>query len=455
MDDRTNEDRLSDFLETNDVRSRFNPLFSTSDFVQGGGSTFPELESEPEHQPPHDSESKNIPDIIGLSKIEKSIKGIHKRFDDISNETVINNFVENKIYEDQITHTTNHPDQNIYNRQYSPTTKREYMNRSLNLFVDKSISLPEQIQPTAMSTQEIPVDGKHFNYEGETHIENNSPATFVTNNENTSIPSNEVSNYRETENSFSNNSNSFFKINNLTEDSKSTKVINNTLKSFDNKNSKSFNSQNEFSSKLSTTNEYQLNPSSSTTNEYQLNPISTEYQQFESLINNYSMNSPVDVLNSSPVNTSSNETFIRNVIKNSEQESIIPEIEKEYTFLAKGGYVDSPTKAIVGEAGPEIVTPLEQVPKILAEAHTIEKANENVSKNATTTAAENQNMRMEQTNQPQPQEPIPLPIPSSGGAENPALPSAPPSGGGLGAPSRINESIKEIHSIPKWRQMLG
>ena len=77
--------------------------------------------------------------------------------------------------------------------------------------------------------------------------------------------------------------------------------------------------------------------------------------------------------------------------------------------MQEGGYVDSPTPTIVGEnssnpnrKSPEIITPLDKVPKILAEANTIEKANMNASQTAFNITNENQTVKQEDaTNQSQ------------------------------------------------------
>jgi len=233
------------------------------------------------------------------------------------------------------------------------------------------------------------------------------------------------------------------KITNTTDNSneEATKIF----KTFENKNNKSFN-------RIETEGDSTFNR----IEQINSNDIYRDFEEFKNFTSN-----------NSETTKDNNKTFITNISgRKVPVSSYGDNVDySEYNFMQEGGYVDSPTPTIVGEnssnpnrKSPEIITPLDKVPKILAEANTIEKANMNASQTAFNITNENQTVKQEDaTNQSQ----------AMVNNSNPVLPVVTPpttpsessnqtgGGGGSAGSTRINEILRETHSIPKWRQMLG
>jgi len=438
-------EEVSDFIKENPSSLSFiNSISSENMFQHTREVKIPELESSDETIPEFTNEKRVTPfngELFSLDALTSSIEKINKRLDSINNTEVVNNFITNEKYDN--IRNMREADKNYSTREYSPSFTKEDISKSVNLFVDTPVDIPE-------------IKTKDYDNSNVESVENSFIAFERSLNSNTlnDISNDIFNNEKHSPVSFSNNTNENRVSNILNENQEyrkefykenvdrsvsSVKNISNmdrittaktSFNNFENKNTKV------------------LNQNDANVNYAPLTTYSdTDFSTSAAPIYNDSVSSE------SPTN---NKTFITNVIKVPKKDIdkiINNEAKEEYTFFAEGGYVDRATKAIVGEAGPEIVTPLDKVPQILAEANTIEKANGNLSKNATMSAVENQSIKTEAsaTKQEGPQSMLPLPIITP---PNPKADS-PNSMGSASSTSRINDALRETHTIPTWRQKLG
>ncbi len=436
MDNRTSKlEEISNFIKENPTSLDFSTSISSENmFHPSREIEIPELDSPEENSFVSTSESKVTPfngDLFSLDALTTSIEKINKRLDSINNTEVVNNFITNEKYD--TIRNTREADKNYSMREYSPSFTKEDISKSVNLFLDTPVNIPEVKTKDVLNPVES-IENSFMEFEkslnsntlnkisGDTFTqEHDSPISFSnTNNSNQNRVNSILNENREHKNEFYKN-NIDRSVSNIKNVSSMDKVnsAKTSFKNFENKNTKVLNR----------------------------NDTSVNY----SPLTTYSDTDFID--SESPTN---NKTFITNIMKvpKREIERIINnQAKEEYTFFAEGGYVDSATKAIVGEAGPEIVTPLDKVPQILAEANTIEKANANLSKNATMSAMENQSIKTEAANSRQENPPSMLPLPITT-PPNPKVDS-PNSMGSASSATRINDSLREIHTIPTWRQKLG
>tara|TARA_R100001015_G_C4615562_1_gene171567 strand:+ start:285 stop:1670 length:1386 start_codon:yes stop_codon:yes gene_type:complete len=461
MDKESKLQAISEFVNDSEKLINFNPLFPSEVDIHNSKSTqLPELEYSPEVEDYLPNDGMKISEDK-TSDIFKSIDDINQKInklDKLTTSNVVNNFVENKNKQD-IKHVQ--PDRYfVTNTEYSPLHNTEEVSKSVNLFVNSTYSVPEKEQLVKSESETLQpssnsiVNNSEVTYLPPNLISNSMVENYqITKSDPDSVMHSQVNtaiqNMLESDNTKSRNLDKKYyvsndlKITNTTDNSneEATKIF----KTFENKNNKSFN-------RIETEGDSTFNR----IEQINSNDIYRDFEEFKNFTSN-----------NSETTKDNNKTFITNISgRKVPVSSYGDNVDySEYNFMQEGGYVDSPTPTIVGEnssnpnrKSPEIITPLDKVPKILAEANTIEKANMNASQTAFNITNENQTVKQEDaTNQSQ----------AMVNNSNPVLPVVTPpttpsessnqtgGGGGSAGSTRINEILRETHSIPKWRQMLG